>query len=86
MDGKFDLLDQELSEQYPDIKVISRLSSMKAAYYSYYGEHPEDGAFDVMRRWVLEQGLDFRNGAYRIFGYNAPDSDCTAKEYGYEVA
>lgn len=38
-----------------------------------------------MSQWVLREKLDIRSGNYRIFGYNAPDCDPLAEEYGYEV-
>lgn len=77
--------EQEMREQYPDIKIISNLPQMRVAYYWFYGEEPEDGAFQEMKKWVLENEIDYKNGNYRIFGYNAPDTDPSAKEYGYEV-
>ena len=58
---------------------------MKVAYYCFYGKDPEDEAFSVMKQWVLSNKLDYQNGNYRIFGYNAPETDASAEEYGYEV-
>lgn len=85
MEKYFESSSKEMLEQYPDIKIISNLPQMKVAYYCYYGKNPEDGAFEVMREWVLNQNIDYKNGNYRIFGYNAPDTDASAEEYGYEV-
>lgn len=85
MEKYFETANQEKANDYPDIKVIRNLPQMTVAYYCYYGENPEDGAFSVMKEWVLKQGLDYKNSDYRIFGYNASDTDATAKEYGYEV-
>lgn len=85
MEKYFNEMDEKEREQYPDVKILSNLPDMKVAYYCYYGKNPEDGAFDVMRQWVLNNHLDIAKGNYRIFGYNAPDSDPSAEEYGYEV-
>ena len=85
MEKYFETSNQEIGNDYPDIKVIRNLPQMRVAYYCYYGENPEDGAFSVMKEWVLKQVLDYKNNDYRIFGYNTPDTDATAREYGYEV-
>ena len=85
MDKYFVTSDQEMLEQYPDIKLLSNLPQMRVAYYCFFGKNPESGAFSVMKQWVLENKLDYKNGGYRIFGYNAPDTDASAEEYGYEV-
>ncbi len=85
MEKYFETTDDEMLEKYPDIKIIHTLPDMRVAYYCYYGTEPEDGAFEVMRDWILKNKIDFKNENYRIFGYNAPDSDPSSKEYGYEV-
>lgn len=85
MDKYFEIPDEEMNEQYPDIKVLKEMQPMRAACYCYYGKNPEDGAFAVMKDWVMREKLDIRSGNYRIFGYNAPDCDPSADEYGYEV-
>lgn len=85
MDKYFVTDNQEMLELYPDIKVLSDLPKMRVAYYCFYGKNPESGAFSVMKQWVMENKLDYQNGHYRIFGYNAPDTDANAEEYGYEV-
>lgn len=77
--------DEKMLEQYPDIKVLRELSPMRVAYYSFYGKNPEDGAFEVMKRWVLENNLEVQKEGYRIFGYDMPDTDSSNEEYGYEV-
>lgn len=85
MDKHFVTENEEMLDKYPDIKVLKNLPQMRVAYYCYYGRNPEDGAFKVMKEWVLKNHLDYKNGNYRIFGYNAPDTDPGATEYGYEV-
>lgn len=85
MEKYFETEDNRMSNCYPDIKVISSLPEMTVAYYCFYGKNPEEGAFSAMKEWVLEQGIDYKNKNYRIFGYNAPDTDVSAEEYGYEV-
>lgn len=85
MEKYFEETESEMLEKYPEIKILSELNDMRVAYFSYYGKNPENGAFRVMQEWVLKNKLDMNNGSYRIFGYNAPDSDPAADEYGYEV-
>lgn len=85
MDKYFEVQDSEVAEQYPDIKVLKEMKAMRVAYYCYYGKNPEDGAFSVMQDWVKKNNIDINNGNYRIFGYNAPDTDASGEEYGYEV-
>lgn len=85
MEKYYDEQDPALLEEYPDIKVLKELPPMKVAYTCYTGKNPEDGAFRVMAAWVKKQGLRLDGGAHRIFGYNAPDTQPGAEEYGYEV-
>lgn len=85
MDKYFEIPDKEMNEQYPDIKILKEMPPMRAACFRYYGKKPEAGAFAVMSEWVRQEKLDIRSGNYRIFGYNAPDCDPAAEEYGYEV-
>jgi len=85
MNKYFEDADQEMVDQYPDIKVLRNLPQMRVAYYCFYGKNPEDGAFLVMKKWVMENKIDYKNGDYRIFGYNAPDTDASKDEYGYVV-
>lgn len=85
MDKYFEVQDKELLEKYPDIKILKEIQPMRVAYYCYYGENPEEGAFKVMNDWVLKNNIDLNNSNYRIFGYNAPDGENSKEGYGYEV-
>ena len=85
MEKYFETADEGMQDQYPDIKVLNNLPQMRVAYFCFYGKNPESAAFSVMKQWVLKQKLNYKNGNYRIFGYNAPDTDLSAEEYGYEV-
>lgn len=85
MEKYFLASEEKTLENYPDIKVLHDLPQMRVAYYCNYGKNPEDGAFFVMKRWVLKNKLEYQNGKYRIFGYDAPETDPSAEEYGYEV-
>lgn len=85
MDKYFEVEDKELLEKYPDIKILKEIQPMRVAYYCYYGQNAEDGAFKVMNNWVLENNIDLNNSNYRIFGYNAPDGENSKEGYGYEV-
>lgn len=86
MDKYFDAQDKDLQEKYPEIKVLRKLEPMRAAYYCYFGENPEDNAFAVMKKWLSTSGIRFNEQHTRIFGYNnpSPASD-DQREYGYEV-
>lgn len=85
MEKYFSPSSKNMLEQYPDIKVLSKLPNMRVAYYCYYGKNPEDGAFSVMKRWIMEQKHGSQEVGYRIFGYDAPGTDSRSEEYGYEV-
>lgn len=85
MEKYFLASDEKTLTQYPDIKVLHDLPEMRVAYYCYYGRNPEHGAFLEMKRWVMKNKLKYQNGGYRIFGYDAPETDASAEEYGYEV-
>ncbi len=85
MEKYFETSDEGMEDQYPDIKVLRELPQMRVAYYCFYGKNPENSAFSVIKKWVLKQKLNYKNENYRIFGYNAPDTDLSAEEYGYEV-
>lgn len=86
MDKYFDVQDKKLLEKYPDIKVLKKLEPMKVAYYCYYGKHPENNAFAVMRDWINKNGININEQKLRIFGFNNPSpSSLEQDEYGYEV-
>lgn len=84
------LINRRISKASMDLKeehtkVID--IAMKYAYNSVdaFSRIFKSGAFLVMKKWVLDNKIDYMNSNYRIFGYNAPDTDATAEEYGYEV-
>ncbi len=85
MDKYFEVQDKEMLENYPDIRILKEIKPMRVAYYCYYGENPEAGAFNVINEWVLKNNIKLNNDSYRIFGYNAPDSELSKSGYGYEV-
>lgn len=84
----FEILDKELVEKYPDIKVIKELPPMRVAYYNHFGKGPEGKAWEVLLEWIRKAGLDQENSKMRIFGYDNPppprDSIPGQTEYGYE--
>ncbi|MEI8199604.1 MAG: helix-turn-helix domain-containing protein [Eubacteriales bacterium] len=86
MDEYFDSQDKDLQEKYPEIKVLRNLEPMRAAYYSYFGENPEENAFAVMKKWLSTSGIRMNEQRTRIFGYNNPSPVSEdQREYGYEV-
>ena len=38
-----------------------------------------------MKKWASKNNICFKDGAYRIFGYNHPDPSNADEVYGYEV-
>ena len=85
LDKYFNLDCKEDLDKYPDIKILKNLEPMRVAFYCYYGKNPEDGAFKIIGQWIKRNNIDINCGNYRIFGYNAEDSDPSCEEYGYEV-
>lgn len=85
MDKYFDVQDKKLLEKYPDIKVLKKLETMRVAYYCYYGKHPEDNAFEVMRDWINKTELNINEQNLRIWGFDNPSPSKGQDEYGYEV-
>lgn len=86
MEQFFECNNPELAEKYPDIKVIRDLPEMKAACFTYFGETPEDHAYNRLKEWFEENELTLHDSPYRLFGYNNPDPEEGAKEYAYEYA
>jgi DNA gyrase inhibitor GyrI/AraC-like DNA-binding protein len=86
MDKYFELQTSKDIEEYPDIKILKSIQSMKVAYYCYFGEDPETHAFQVIYDWLAKNHIDLDKTSSRIFGYNNPSPDSPEqKEYGYEV-
>lgn len=94
MQEYFELNDSQLVKDYPDIKVLKKLPSMKVACFKYFGPDPEDHAFAKMKEWVQKNGIKLNSktetgeSAYRIFGFNNPDPSNPqdpSETYGYEV-
>lgn len=84
MNTIFETQNTELAEKYPEIKVIRELPEMKVACFTYFGENPEDHAFEVLKKWFVANELSFSQTGYRVFGYNNPDPAEGAQEYAYE--
>ena len=82
MDNIFE--NNELTQKYPDIKVIKELKSMKVACFSYYGKCPEDHAYEILKEWFHKNEVSLHETPYRLFGYNNPDPQEGQKEYAYE--
>ena len=82
MDSIFE--NDDLIEKYPDIKVIKELEPMKVACFTYFGECPEDHAYEALKEWFHENEMSLHESAYRLFGYNNPDPQEGQKEYAYE--
>ena len=94
MQEYFEMTDSQLVKDYPDIKVLKQLPTMKTACFKYFGPSPEDHAFSKMTEWVRKNGIRLNaktetgESAYRIFGFNNPDPanpEDMNEIYGYEV-
>ena len=66
-----------------DIRII-RLQPVKVAWYRAQSAGPEKDAWDVMRKWMGEQGLAGQFST-RYFGFNNPNPVPGNPVYGYEV-
>lgn len=85
MDQYFEIQDQELLNQYPDIKVLKKMEPMRVASYKAFSLTPEDDSFDYIQKWAKEKGLLDLQYGYRIFGFDVAGSLKPDGQYGYEV-
>jgi AraC family transcriptional regulator len=67
-----------------DVKIV-RLEPIRVACVNGYGEGPENIAFNKMRAYVKEKGLDRDGQPHRFFGYNNPNPSAGSPNYGYDV-
>lgn len=84
MDKYFEILDKELLEAYPDIKVLKELEPRYVAYFKAVSETPENDASEVIFEWGKRHNLIGERGRSRIFGFNNPNPSEGTKVYGYE--
>ena len=85
MDMYFEQIDPQLAADYPEIKVLRELGSMRVAYYRHISAGPEVEAFAVMRDWATRVGLVADSVKTRYLGFNNPNPTPGCAEYGYEV-
>ncbi|MAT44096.1 MAG: hypothetical protein CL609_17315 [Anaerolineaceae bacterium] len=86
MDQHFEILEQDLANKYPKIKVIKQLAPLKVVSFCYFGKHPEDHAWQRLNRWLTDKHLKSEMSRYRFFGFNNPSpTEPGQTEYGYEV-
>lgn len=62
---------------------IVRLEPMRVVATYGFGKEPEGIAWDTLRTWAAEQGIDLEAGQ-RFFGFNNPDPAPGSPNYGYE--
>lgn len=84
MDKYFEIPDEEMNEKYPDIKILKECHPC-VLLISVITEKSRGRCICNYEPVGFAGKLDIRSGNYRIFGYNAPDCDPSAEEYGYEV-
>ena len=58
---------------------------MRVASYLYVGEHPEDGAYDGLFKWIARKNLFSSGRQTRFFGFNNPNPTEGNPVYGFEV-
>jgi len=85
LDKYYEIQDENLINDYPDIKVLKKLEPMRVAYYRTYSKTPENDAFKVLQDWAERNGLTGDGSKYRVFGFDTPDSKYGDEVYGYEV-
>lgn len=61
------------------------LEPMRVASYRYVGEHPEDGAYDGLFKWIAQKNLLATERQPRFFGFNNPSPTEGDPVYGFEV-
>ncbi|GAP08344.1 DNA gyrase inhibitor [Anaerolinea thermolimosa] len=64
---------------------IVRLEPLRVACLNGYGASPERTAFELLRAYVREKGLDRDGKPHRYFGYNNPNPSPGSPNYGYDV-
>jgi AraC-like DNA-binding protein/DNA gyrase inhibitor GyrI len=86
MDQHFEILEQELAEKYPKIKVLKQLAPFKVVSTCYVGKEPEYHAWKRLNQWLENNHLKSDLPRYRFFGFNNPSpTEPDQSEYGYEV-
>lgn len=85
MDKYFEIQDQELSEKYPDIKVLKETAPFYAAAFRAVSKTPENDAFMGLKAWFDKNNIGNIMPDYRVYGYDIPNSAKDDDTYGYEV-
>jgi AraC family transcriptional regulator len=75
---------QTMNDEALQVRVV-RLEPMRVACLNGYGVSPEQMAFDLLRAYVREKGLDRDGKPHRFFGYNNPNPSPGSPNYGYDV-
>ncbi|MBN1500482.1 MAG: effector binding domain-containing protein [Spirochaetes bacterium] len=85
MDNCFEIQDENLLKNYPDIKVLKKLEPVRVAYCKAFSKTPENDAFKVLIGWAKRTGLIDKDSTHRVFGFDTPDSKSGDEVYGFEV-
>ena len=67
-----------------NVKIV-RLPALRVACVNGYGEGPEGIAFEKMRAYVKDKGLNADDQTHRFFGFNNPNPSAGSPLYGYDV-
>lgn len=86
MDQYFETQDKELSEQYPDIKVLKEIEPFYAAVFRAESKTPENDAFMGLQEWFRKNRVVDVMPDYRVYGYDIPNSTKSDGTYVYEAA
>ena len=67
-----------------EVKIV-RLEALRVACVNGFGSGPEEIAFNKIRAYIKEKGLDRDGLNHRYFGYNNPNPSAASPNYGYDV-
>lgn len=65
-----------------EVRIVA-LEPMRVAMAYGFGKEPEGVAWENMRGWAAEQGINLED--HRFFGFNQPDPTPGSPNYGYEL-
>ncbi|CCV64741.1 Transcriptional regulator, AraC family [Alteracholeplasma palmae J233] len=74
-----------LEEKALGVKILKHMESIEVIYFNYYGNNPEDGAFELFKKWAKNNKIDIVKEGLRVFGYNNPNPKDDSGVYGYEL-
>ncbi|MDD3164608.1 MAG: AraC family transcriptional regulator [Oscillospiraceae bacterium] len=77
--------EPNMTEDYPDIKVLRELPPVRVVTVCADGPDPETAAFSILQNWYEHSGLNVQRDALRIYGHDDPCPTPENPAYGYRV-